>query len=84
MCLDFYHYAIGTLPFGVRRGQSCGNMWSNSWMFGLPTGLGNGPVPHVSPRAAAGMVPFIEGIDPCPRWPVDSSACSCRWRRGCN
>lgn len=53
-------------------------------MFGLPTGLGNDPFPHVSPRAAAGMVPFIEGIDHCPRWPMESSAYSCRWRRGCN
>lgn len=50
MRLDFCHYAIGTLPLGVRQGQSCGNMWSNSWMLGLPTGLSNGSVPHVSPR----------------------------------
>ena len=40
--------------------RSCGNIWGNAWMLGLPTGLGNGAGP-VGTLEVDRMVSFMDG-----------------------
>lgn len=58
----FRFIELGNGSFASRsEARPCGNIWSNAWMLGLPTGLGNSAGPTGTP-AVDRMVSFMDGI----------------------